>query len=87
MALYKDSQYMGASIDEAFDVLHGPGARTPDSGIYRCESCGHEIASNAGNALPPQNHHQHGSTQGPIRWRMIVYAQWTISDLAMRMGA
>jgi hypothetical protein len=24
--------------------------------------------------LPPQNHHQHGAHQGPIRWQLIVFA-------------
>ncbi|HUI07750.1 MAG TPA: hypothetical protein VL486_12175 [Verrucomicrobiae bacterium] len=75
MALYKDSQYLGTSIDGAFDVLHRPGATTPDTGVYRCESCGHEIVSNTGSPLPRQEHHQHGSTQGSIRWRMIVFVQ------------
>jgi hypothetical protein len=22
--------------------------------------------------LPPQNHHQHQPSQGPIRWRLVV---------------
>jgi hypothetical protein len=75
MALYKDSKYLGSSDDAAFDAINTPGVSTPHSGIYRCEGCGHEVASNAGNPLPPQNHHQHGTNQGSIRWRMIVYAQ------------
>ena len=75
MALYKYSQVLGTSTDGAFDVLNSPGATTPNSGIYRCEGCGREIAANAGNPLPPQNHHQHNGSQGTIRWRLIVYAQ------------
>lgn len=75
MALYKNAQYLGQSTDGAFDALHNPGAATPHSGIYRCENCGDEVASNAGNPLPPQNHRQHNPNQGAIRWRMIVYAQ------------
>jgi hypothetical protein len=75
MALYKYTQYLGTSTDAAFDVLYKPGATTPHSGIYRCEGCGHEIASNGGNPLPPQNHHQHNASQGTILWRMAVYAQ------------
>jgi len=75
MALYKYSQYLGQKNDGEFDKHHSPGASTPHSGIYRCEGCGHEIASNAGNPLPPQNHHQHSTNQGLIRWRLIVYAQ------------
>jgi len=75
MALYKYSQFLGSSTDGAFDAIHNPGSSTPHSGIYRCEGCGHEVASNAGNPLPPQNHHQHSTSQGNIRWQMIVYAQ------------
>jgi hypothetical protein len=75
MALYKYSTYMSVSQHAAFDAIHVPGARTPHSGIYRCEGCGHEVASNAGNPLPPQNHHQHTSHQGSIRWRLVVFAQ------------
>lgn len=75
MALYKYSQYLGQSTDGAFDLLHTPGTTTPHSGIYRCENCGDEVASNAGNPLPPQNHRQHNTNQGEIRWRLVVYAQ------------
>jgi ribosomal protein L37AE/L43A len=75
MALYKNGTYLQQSTHAAFDTIHNPGASTPHSGIYRCEGCGHEIASNANNPLPPQNHHQHSTSQGSIRWRLIVYAQ------------
>ena len=75
MALYKDSRYLSKSTSDAFDAIHNPGVATPFSGIYRCEGCGDEIASNKGNPLPPQNHHQHGPAQGQIKWRLVVFAQ------------
>lgn len=75
MALYKDGNYLTKSDDKAFDILTGPGEETPYSGIYRCEGCGHEIGAIHGKVMPPQNHHQHTSGQGTIRWKMIVYAQ------------
>jgi hypothetical protein len=75
MALYKYQQYVANSNHTAFDEIHTPGTTTPRSGIYRCEGCGREIASNANNPLPPQNHHQHSAAQGSIRWRLIVFAQ------------
>jgi len=75
VALYKYVNVLKASQDAAFDAIHSPGATTPHSGIYRCQGCGHEIASNAGNPLPPQNHHQHGTGQGTIRWQLVVFAQ------------
>ena len=74
MSLYKNSNYLRTSDSPAFDALHQPGANTDNSGIYRCEACGHEITSNKGNPLPPQNHHQH-ATGAPIRWRLTVYAE------------
>lgn len=75
MALYKHSRYLHLSQHASFDSIQAPGTTTPYSGIYRCEGCGHEIASNAGNPLPPQNHHQHTPSQGTIRWRLVVFAQ------------
>jgi hypothetical protein len=75
MALYKYPQFLTKNEDAAFDATATPGTVTPHSGLYRCEGCGREVASNSGNPLPPQNHHQHNQAQGAIRWRLIVYAQ------------
>ena len=73
MARYKYLNYLQKSDHEAYDVLWSPGATCINSGIYRCEGCGDEIASNKGNPFPPQNHHQHPSNE-PIRWKLIVFA-------------
>lgn len=75
MALYKYGGYLAQSQHITFDTLYSPGNTCPQSGIYRCESCGDEIASNQGNPFPPQNHHQHVPGSGPIRWKLIVFAQ------------
>jgi hypothetical protein len=76
MALFKYDRYLDGNDGEAFDRLHSPGDATPHSGIYRCEGCGREIASNAGYPLPSQNHSQHDPAKhGAIRWRMIVHAE------------
>ncbi|MDB5600942.1 MAG: hypothetical protein JWN71_2986 [Xanthobacteraceae bacterium] len=74
MALYKHSQYIAHNSDEIFDQEHTPGTGAPRSGIYRCMGCQREVASNQGQPLPPQNDHQHGQTQGSIRWKLVVYA-------------
>lgn len=74
MALYKYAQYLGQDDSNVFDPENGPGTPAPRSGIYRCMGCGREVASNEGEPLPPQNHHQHSAGQGTIRWRLIVYA-------------
>lgn len=74
MAQYKYSTYIQKSEHAEFDQIYPPGANCPNSGIYRCEACGDEIASNKGNPLPPQNHHQHKPGVGSIRWRLIVFA-------------
>lgn len=71
--LYKYPQYLSLSDSPLFDEIHHPGASTPHSGIYRCEGCGKEITSITGNPLPPQNHHQHSTAQGSIRWRLAVW--------------
>jgi hypothetical protein len=74
MATYKHSQFLAKSDHSAFDRVHTPGAAAPFSGIYRCDGCGREAACNQLQPLPPQNHHQHSTSQGEIRWRLIVYA-------------
>lgn len=75
MALYKNPQYLTQSQHTAFDAVYGPGQNCPNSGIYRCQGCGKEIASNKDNPFPPQNHHQHNQHQGSVRWQMIVFSQ------------
>lgn len=75
MAQYKHGQFLQQSNHAAFDVEHQPGAIAPDSGIYRCTNCGDEYACNKGNPLPPQNHKQHPPNTGPIRWKLLVFAQ------------
>lgn len=77
MAIYKRPAELATSTSEAFDKEYSPGSTVPHSGIYRCLGCGREIASNAGDPFPPQNHHQHSSYQrfdpmatlGLCRWR------------------
>jgi hypothetical protein len=75
MALYRDKENVKLGSGEAFDSVHNPGASTPHSGLYRCTGCGAEIASNANQPFPPQNHHQHQQSQGAIRWQLLVYAE------------
>jgi hypothetical protein len=75
MAIYKTIDYLVKSDDKAFDALHDPGDSCPLSGIYRCENCHHEVASNQNQPLPPQNHFQHDQKNGPIKWRLVVFAQ------------
>lgn len=72
MALYKYVQFLTKSNDAAFDQINSAAANTPYSGIYRCEGCGKEVTSVAPYPLPPQNHHQHTTAQGYIRWRLVV---------------
>lgn len=75
MARYKYNKYLIQSDHAEYDKLYKPGDTCLNSGIYRCETCGDEIASNKGNPFPPQNHHQHAPNQGSIQWKLIVFAQ------------
>ena len=59
MAQYKYSNYLFHSDNAEYDKIYTPGANCANSGIYRCEGCRDEVASNKGNPFPPQNHHQH----------------------------
>jgi hypothetical protein len=74
MAIYKHANYFTKSNELTFDNQHLPGSPTPFSGVYRCLGCGREIVSEEHKPFPPQNHHQHTANQGPIRWRLIVFA-------------
>ena len=75
MAQYKYSSYLKQLDNDEYDKTYTPGQNCPNSGIYRCETCGDEIASNKGNPFPPQNHHQHAPGAGAILWKLIVFAQ------------
>jgi len=72
MATYKYPDFIRQAYNYAFDIAVGPGEQTQNSGIYRCDGCGCEIVAGYGKSLPLQNHHQHKSGQGDIRWRLIV---------------
>lgn len=74
MALYKYGNQLQHHQHAAFDSDHAPGTVVANSGIYRCTTCGDEIAANKNNPLPPQNHHQHTPGSGAIRWRLLVCA-------------
>lgn len=75
MALYKDANKLSKSTHGNFDRIWKPGETPPDNGIYECQGCGDEIASNKGVKLPSQNHRQHSPQQGDIRWKLIVACQ------------
>jgi len=74
VASYKHQHYIARSNSGEFDKDHQPGQAAPYSGIYLCMGCGREIATNHGEPLPSQNHHEHAPSQGSIRWRLIGYA-------------
>ena len=75
LALYKYGHSLTQSQDGAFDAVHSPGIAAPNAGIYKCTGCGHEIGIASGHTLPPQSHPQHPASLGPIRWKLLVYAQ------------
>lgn len=72
MAQFKYLHFLSNLSDPKFSVSHQPGDVTPHTGIYKCEGCGSEIVSTAGDPLPPQSHHQHSLTQNNMAWRLIV---------------
>lgn len=74
MAMFKEGAYLKQSQFAAFDEEREPGSETPFSGIFRCTECHREIVSEESVPLPPHDHHLHGADHGPIRWKMIVYA-------------
>jgi len=58
--------------NEWWKNTYGPGDEVPVSGIYRCLGCKREVTSNKGDRFPPQNHHQHSTSQGAVRWKLNV---------------
>ena len=58
-----------------WEKAYGIGTKVPASGIYRCNSCGHEITSNKGDDFPPQNNHQHPGSKADVLWELIVMTQ------------
>lgn len=74
MAWYKDSSklILVNGTGAHWTTIYGPADKVPVSGIYVCTGCKKEITSNEGDPFPPQNHHQHGSVQGAVRWKLIV---------------
>jgi hypothetical protein len=72
MAQYRYLHFLSHSADPKFESAHPPGTTTPQTGIYKCQGCGTEIVSNAGDPLPPSTHHQHSLAQGGISWWLAV---------------
>jgi hypothetical protein len=74
MAMYKNGEWLTQSNDAVFDTIHKPGQAPERSGIFRCIGCGREVVAEESRSLPPQNHHQHTTGQGDVRWKLAVYA-------------
>lgn len=71
MASYKDKSILAHNDSAEFDKTYKPGTSAPHSGIYRCQTYSHEVASNKGQPLPPQHEIPH---PGAITWKMVVFA-------------
>jgi hypothetical protein len=72
MAFYKYPQFLTQENGPEFDTISHPDNPTPYSGIYRCEGCGLSATFVKPHNIPPQNHHQHTTEQGAVRWRLVV---------------
>ncbi|MFC0406754.1 zinc ribbon-containing protein [Roseomonas elaeocarpi] len=74
MALYQNVGYVTQADEKAFTVTYQAGRTAPYAGIYRCQSCGHEIASAEGQVLSPEPHPHHPQGK-PIAWQLLVFAK------------
>lgn len=74
MAWWTDASALTKSdgSGDHWKTSYSPGATVAVSGIYRCVGCKKEITSNKGDPFPPQNHHQHSTSQGAIKWKLNV---------------
>ncbi|MBX8511302.1 hypothetical protein K5D34_16560 [Pseudomonas cichorii] len=79
MAYYTDNSKFDkiTNPSDVWSKQFGPAEIVPASGIYRCIGCKKEVTSNKGDKFPPQNHHQHATSVGPVKWQMNV---WTNTD-------
>ena len=73
MAVYKSLLGMRQATDNSpgFEKDYGHNEEAPVSGIYRCVSCGVEIAKCGGERFS-EHHLTHDFTKGPILWSLIV---------------
>jgi hypothetical protein len=76
MAHYKYPNYLQHEDSPEYDTILEPGQQTVLSGIYRCQGCGKSVTSIKDRPLPPQNHHQHLPSDGPVRWRLVVRSHY-----------
>lgn len=74
MAVCKYREFLEYNDEAVFDQIYDPGTATSYAGIYRCMGCHREIGIAGNHTLPPQGHHTHAEHQGPIRWRLAVWA-------------
>jgi hypothetical protein len=74
MSWYVDGSALAKSDGKGAHWINtfSPGDDVPVSGIYRCLGCKKEVTCNEPDRFPPQNHHQHASAQGAIRWKLNV---------------
>ena len=71
MALYKYASDIRQTNAPAFDAIWPPDTTAHWPGIYQCNFCGHEIATERHQLLPALNHHQH-QADAPIEWKLVV---------------
>lgn len=79
MPNYSNPAYFRQIDSTAFKVIHHPGQATPNSGIYRCTSCGFEATSVSGKPLPPeskctQHHPKWTASWGNVQWQLVAAA-------------
>lgn len=75
MSAFNDPNYFRHSNDPAFHRTDWPGAFAPDLAFDRCETCGEEVACNARQPPPLQNHRQHHNALAPLLWGLIAVAR------------
>jgi hypothetical protein len=79
MSAYVERSVLRSVKDDKdwWKTTYRPGELVPVSGIYRCDGCGREDACNEDDPFPPQNHRQHATSEGGVRWRLNIRAEKT----------
>lgn len=79
MPNYQNPAYFRQNSSTEFTQVYHPGKITPNSGIYRCISCGFEATCVSGRTLPPESNCQNHSPKwraawGTVQWQLVAAA-------------
>lgn len=88
MVFYKSIRFFEEHQSNTFDAVYPPGTKAPHPGIYRCATCGFEVAVARNGDLPATEHCPQHSPEiphrpGEVQWKLVAAA----NDLTIAIRA